>query len=310
MNASEEFGSPPTYNATRFPLSGEKKRNGYAEVPSHNTLDMSGADGVDVEQPVGKARYELENGLFGGIQDKVNAEDLCKCHTFSRHASHTLTTTRLSDRFIGTHKRPIPPFSIRITGYYQKARDSTVRDHDDTLVAFSFSMLLPKLEKRQRAFFARAHDSPCLRGGRPAPDGFRAKQCTPHSTPINWPSVCDDDEMECWDSENGGSYPASKDQKRRWDARRRQILFPPWLPLSKAVHNEHIEEDRTDSGAIDASLIKRTLSTYLHSPKHMWSRRLICPQMLYGWDANLITSELQKLLSQRCKSQPSRILCR
>jgi len=201
-----------------------------------------------------------------------------------------------SDHFVNSYKRP-PPNTIRIIGYHSKRPGSTGSDTQDSLRAFSFYLPLPKISSQQ-ALFGRADDSPCFRGGRPSilfANETKGEYITGHKMPKQWSSLCENENSMCLDEGSQHPYPADENQKEQWNIRRRQLLLPPWLPLSQ----ELLEEDVTGSvtGKLSASqkTVKRALFAFLKPHKNHFVRRLICPQVLYGWDANLIQSELLKM---------------
>lgn len=166
------------------------------------------------------------------------------------------------------------------------------------MAAFSFTLPLPKIKPDHRTFFAKADDSPSFRGGRPKRFGVKGWQCASAKMPEFWSTVCDDqDEMECWDDINQANYPASLHLTDQWNGRRGRNLFPPWLPLGLKYDNHQIEIDKTEKGAVNIHSIKRTLCQFLQFSRYnIWSQRLICHQMVYGWDTSIIKEELRKLL--------------
>lgn len=301
MNKQSGIEFSPLYNANGNVHDVRKRRDGYSKLPQQDEFGME-AEYSKQDLRGNDVNLSRRHGIFSGTESNVQGEQpLCKSELNERLALFLANHKSSSDDFITSHECP-PPKSVRIHGYYSRKPGSEAGQYDLSLQAFSFYIPLPKFKQEQRAFFSRAHDSPCFRGGRPTFFttmlfcGSKFEMCVGDSMPTRWSTICEDDVAECWDPRVQEPYLADSNQKEQWDTRRRQLLFPPWLPLGDDIREDQVEEDSSGRVVADSVKMKSALSVLLASLKRQWSCRLISPQVLYGWDANLIHVEVRKLL--------------
>lgn len=252
---------------------------GYSALPGQDAIEVEEQDAMYAGQlESGAFTLTSFQGMFQGLPSQV------------RDANSLL-------QFITSLKRTPPVYTMHIRGYYTKRPGAPVntKDDDPSLLAFDFNLSLPKLASDLRSIYAVADDAPCFRGGvRPKNGGDKDYLCSQNRSPSYWSRFCNDDEAECWDEQHSAVFPASESLKKQWDRARNQRSLPPWLSMEQRTY------DGEDGAAevVNAPHVRRALASFLQGQQHHWSRRLLCSQALYGWNADMIEKELLKLIAQ------------